>query len=62
MKQYQQEQQQHRAIYINCLKELICPIQQVNVNTSSEKLILLCTCHLILGGYILSQCALHLTS
>ena len=34
------------------VQELIFPIQQQNMNTSSEKLMLVCTCHLIIGGYI----------
>ena len=41
------------------VQELIFPIQQQNMNTSSEKLMLICTHHLIIGGYIQ---ALHLTS
>ena len=44
------------------VQELIFPIQQVNMNTSSEKLILLCTCCLIFGGDIWSQHSLHLKS
>ena len=34
------------------VQELIFPIQQQNINTSSEKLMLICTHHLIIGGYI----------
>ena len=41
------------------VQELIFPIQQQNMNTSSEKLMLICTHHLIIGGYMW---ALHLTS
>ena len=32
------------------VQELIFPIQQQNMNTSSEKLMLICMCHLIYGG------------
>ena len=46
----------HRLLSV---QELIFPIQQQNMNTSSEKLMLICTCHLIIGGYIW---ALHMTS
>ena len=34
------------------VQEVIFPIQQQNMNTSSEKLMLICTHHLIMGGYI----------
>ena len=34
------------------VQELIFPIKQLNMNTSSEKLMLICTCYLINGGYI----------
>ena len=34
------------------VQELIFPIQLQNMNTSSEKLMHVCTCHLIIGRYI----------
>ena len=37
------------------VQELIFPIQQQNMNTSSEKLILISTCHLIYGGGGISE-------
>ena len=46
----------HRLLSV---QELIFPIQQQNMNTSSEKLMLVYTCHLIIWGYIW---AFHLTS
>ena len=45
--------------FMLCFTELIFPIQQQNMTTSSEKLMLICICHLIIGGFIW---ALHLTS
>ena len=51
------------------VQELIFPIQQLNmntsseklINTSSEKLILICTCHLMLWGVYLSTSSDKLT-
>ena len=40
---------QHKLLSV---QELIFPIQQQNMNTSSEKLMLICTCHLFIGGGI----------
>ena len=37
----------HRLLSV---QELIFPIQQQTMNTSSEKLMIVCTCHLIMGG------------
>ena len=42
------------------VEEVICPIQQCKMNTPSEKLILVCTHHLIFAGEYIW--ALHLTS
>ena len=43
------------------VQELIFPIQQLNMNTSSEKLILICTHHLILLGGISEHLSDELT-
>ena len=43
------------------VQELIFPIQQQNMNTSSEKLMLICSHHLIIGGVYLSTSSDKLT-
>ena len=43
------------------VQELIFPIQQQNMNTSSEKLMLVCTCHCIIWGVYLSTSSDKLT-